>query len=243
VIVDGKKIADEILASFGEKLRGTTLGVVLSPGDAAGESFVRIKERVAERLGVKVMRGELPDLLSCDGIIVQLPHPRAHELLVQLPPEKDPDALSPAPKVRAPVAEAVSEILSRTGTIVMGKKAAVVGEGLLVGRPVAVLLRELGADVVVVSLEHGSLAELRDADIVVLGAGSPGLVKPAMLKNGVVLLDAGTSESGGRVVGDADPQCAEMASVFTPVPGGIGPVAIAMLFKNLLTLKSEQLRG
>ena len=70
----------------------------------------------------------------------------------------------------------------------------------------------------------------------VCGAGEPGLIKPEMLKEGVVLIDAGTSEQGGRLMGDADPQCAKIASVFTPVPGGVGPIAVAMIFKNLLTL-------
>jgi 5,10-methylene-tetrahydrofolate dehydrogenase/methenyl tetrahydrofolate cyclohydrolase len=57
-----------------------------------------------------------------------------------------------------------------------------------------------------------------------------------MLKQGVVLIDAGTSEDGGKLVGDADPRCAEVASIFTPVPGGVGPIAVAMIFKNLFTL-------
>ena len=78
--------------------------------------------------------------------------------------------------------------------------------------------------------------ELKDADIVVSGAGSPHLIKPEMLKEGVVLIDAGTSESAGKVVGDCDPACAELASVFTPVPGGVGPIAVAMLFKNFFAL-------
>ena len=104
------------------------------------------------------------------------------------------------------------------------------------GAPAAELLRELGADVAVITASRGSLAALKDADIVVSGAGSPGLLQPEMFKEGVVLIDAGTSEASGRLTGDADPRCAEVASVFTPVPGGAGPIAVAMLFKNLFTL-------
>jgi methylenetetrahydrofolate dehydrogenase (NADP+) / methenyltetrahydrofolate cyclohydrolase len=115
----------------------------------------------------------------------------------------------------------------------------VVGAGRLVGAPAIELLKDLGAEVSVVTDVHGSLLDLKDADIVVLGAGKPALVKPEMLKPGVVLIDAGTSnppQGGSTVVGDADPRCAEVASVFTPVPGGIGPIAVAMLFKNLFAL-------
>jgi methylenetetrahydrofolate dehydrogenase (NADP+)/methenyltetrahydrofolate cyclohydrolase len=134
------------------------------------------------------------------------------------------------------VAEAISEILVRVNFSAAGKKAVVVGAGRLVGAPAIELLKDIGAHVSVITHTEGSLDELKDADIVVLGAGEPGLVKPEMLKEGVVLIDAGTSESAGKLAGDASPECAEVASVFTPVPGGIGPIAVAMIFKNLFTL-------
>src|SRR4051812_16149306 len=108
MIVDGRQIADEILVGLGNSLHGRTLGIVVNAGDLATESFVRIKEKVAARLGVKVNKGELADLIKeCDGVLVQLPHPRAAELLRQIPPNKDVDALGPNPIVLAPVAAAV----------------------------------------------------------------------------------------------------------------------------------------
>ncbi|MES2203501.1 MAG: bifunctional 5,10-methylenetetrahydrofolate dehydrogenase/5,10-methenyltetrahydrofolate cyclohydrolase [Patescibacteria group bacterium] len=239
MIIDGKKIADGVLAEIGESLRGTTLGVVMVGGDTATESFVKIKTRVAERLGVEIKRfdpTEFAHAIKCDGVIIQMPIPNADELIAALPPAKDVDGLTSHSIVRPPVAEAISEILSRSNVFAQEKKAAVVGAGKLVGLPAAALLRELGADVVVVTQTRGSLEELKDADIVVCGAGEPGLIKPAMLKLGVVLIDAGTSEAGGKLAGDADPACAEVAGVFTPVPGGVGPIAVAMIFKNLQAL-------
>lgn len=238
MIVDGRKIAEDILNGVGDTLRGRTLGMVVNVGDPATESFVKIKERVAKQLGVEVKRGEMHELLAtCDGVLVQLPHPQADELLAHIPADKDVDALGSSPAVLAPVAGAVKEVLTRSNVRpTRSNKAVVVGEGRLVGKPVAQMLRAEGYDVSVVTLESGSLAELKDADIVVSGAGSPHLLKPEMLKHGVVLIDAGTSESGGKVVGDCDPLCASVASIFTPVPGGIGPIAVAMLFKNLSTL-------
>ncbi len=76
-------------------------------------------------------------------------------------------------------------------------------------------------------------------DIIVSGAGDPGIVKPHIVKEGVVLIDAGTSEQGGVIVGDIDPACADKASLYTPVPGGVGPVAVACLYRNILTLVKE----
>ncbi|MEK7109399.1 MAG: bifunctional 5,10-methylenetetrahydrofolate dehydrogenase/5,10-methenyltetrahydrofolate cyclohydrolase [Patescibacteria group bacterium] len=242
MIIDGRQIAEEILSAL-EKERGAfgalTLGVLMVSGDAATESFIKIKSRAAARLDVEVRRfgpGEMQQALTCDGIIVQMPIPNAEALIAALPPEKDVDALNKNSLVRPPVAEAIAEILKRTGVKPRGKRAVVVGAGRLVGAPAAKLLHELGADVEVVTNRDGSLTSLKTADIVVLGAGEPGLVKPEMLKKGVVLVDAGTSEAGGKLAGDADPSCADVCSVFTPVPGGIGPIAVAMIFKNLFVL-------
>lgn len=237
MIVDGKKIAEEILAGIGDSLRGKKLGIVMGSSDPATESFIKIKSKVAARLGVEVVHGEFSELLnSCDGIIVQLPIANSDELLAQLLADKDVDALGSAPCVRPPVAGAIAEVLRSHEVEPRGKRAVVVGAGRLVGTPAAALLRELGAEVEVITKNDGNLISLKTADIVVLGAGNPGFIKPEMLKPGVVLIDAGTSEASGKLMGDADPACAEVAAVFTPVPSGIGPIAVAMIFKNLLTL-------
>lgn len=258
MIVDGKKIAGEIIdvlllerAALPQVLQ---LGVLMGKSDAASASFVKIKERVAEKLGVLVAR-ELVDggttteqalealqrlSKNCAGIIVQMPLPPQIDMaaiLEALPSQQDVDAITDRQRVvRAPVAAAVSEVLARANVAARNKIAVVVGAGKLVGAPVAALLRELGADVSVVTQNRGSLLDLKGADIVVLGAGEPNLIQPHMLKEGVVLLDAGTSEQLGKLAGDASPACAEVASVFTPVPGGMGPIAVAMLFKNFFML-------
>jgi len=248
MVIDGKQIAGEIIDGIGNALQGKKLGIVVGVDDPAIESFVRIKSEVATRLGVEVVRVSVPagaafeELIgSCDGVIVQLPHPDADTLLAQLPPEKDPDALGQHPLVRTPVVVAIAEILQRADVRVEGVRSVVVGSGRLVGVPVARFLKESGAEVTVITKTEGSFDALKNADIVVLGAGSPGLVAPHMLKEGVVLIDAGTSESKGKLAGDADPACASIARVFTPVPGGVGPIAVACLFKNMQTLIAREL--
>jgi methylenetetrahydrofolate dehydrogenase (NADP+)/methenyltetrahydrofolate cyclohydrolase len=242
MILDGKALAESIIETLmkeRESLGPLSLGVIMSKGDKATESFVKIKRRVAERLGVEVRSfppEQFAEAFLCDGVIVQLPLPNADAILSTLPPQKDVDGLTASPLVRPPVAGAVAEIFSNQKVEVAGKKAVVVGAGRLVGAPTAALLRELGAEVSVITETNGSLDELNAADIVILGAGESGLVKQDMLKEGVVLIDAGTSESAGKLVGDAEASCASVASVFTPVPGGVGPIAVAMIFKNLFAL-------
>jgi len=252
MIIDGKAIAEEVYAHL-KASRPLTLGILVGESTPVIDSFVRIKERAAQRLGVKLVREELSgraattsDVVAAvrslaaktDGIIVQLPLPKeidVEAVLTAIPPEKDVDGISSAPLVRPPVAGAIAEILSQTGTQVLDAQAAVVGSGRLVGKPAAELLKDLGAHVSIIH-KGDTLEALKNADIIILGAGEPGLVKPEHLKQGVILIDAGTSEVGGKVAGDADPACAEKASVFTPVPGGVGPIAVAMIFKNLFTL-------
>jgi len=253
--IDGRVLADAVFARLGARDSSPSLGILIAGSDTVTDSFVRTKARAADRLGVTVVREIIPasasteDALGAlallarrvDGLIVQLPLPTqidVEKVLAAIPPEKDVDGISASPKVRPPVAEAVAEILAAHSVEVKGTNAAVVGSGRLVGKPCAALLTELGASVTVIH-RGDSLDALKDADIVVLGAGEPGLVKPEHLRHGVVLIDAGTSESSGKIAGDADPACAEIASVFTPVPGGVGPIAVAMIFKNLFELAKE----
>lgn len=264
-IVGGKAIAEDIYSGLAPKFsalsRKARLGIVVVGAHPVIESFVRIKAKAAERLGVEMVRVNVSEksdagkiiqainrlVTTTDAVIVQLPLPQGidvNEVLAIVPKEKDVDALNPKISeeerlVHAPVALAVVEILRRSGVEIHGKRTIVVGAGRLVGAPSSWLLRSLGADVSVFSLEEGSIDDLKDADIVVLGAGNPGFIKPEHLKEGVALIDGGTSEQGGKVVGDADPACAEVASVFTPVPGGVGPVAVAMIFRNLLDLLKD----
>ena len=259
VIIDGKAIAEEIYGEFSDFYTShkAKLGIVVVGENPVITSFVRIKERAAQRLGVEMVRRDLPETASgaevistlremaaeTDAVIPQLPMPGLdiENILAAVPMEKDVDALNPAISedrrlVHAPVALAVIEILKRSNVEIAGARAVVVGEGRLVGAPSAWLLKKLGADVSVFSLNRGSIEDLKEADIIVSGAGKPGLIKPEHLKKGVALIDAGTSELNKKIRGDADPACAEVASVFTPVPGGVGPVAVAMIFRNLKTL-------
>ncbi len=188
-----------------------------------------------------------------------------------IPLEKDADVLSSTARAKfekggsdallPPVVSAVKKILEFGNVEITGKSAVVIGKGFLVGDPVATWLRQRGAEVTVVDRETADLFEaLSTADIVVSGAGVPNLITPDMLKQantaeggspdgsfdepfrGVVLIDAATSESNGVIVGDADPACAAKCSLFTPVPGGVGPLAVAYLFDNSVTL-AEQLQG
>ncbi len=257
--IDGKKIANDLYTMLAPFFREhqARLGIVVVGNNPVIESFVKIKAKSAARLGIVMERKDLPETATteeiieelqklagdCDALIAQLPMPKlvdTNAVLSSIPSTHDVDALNPRHSseriVEAPVALAVMEILARSDIEVFGKRVVVVGAGMLVGAPSAELLRKADADVTMFTLQEGSIEDLIAADIVVSGAGKPGLIRPEHLKKGVALIDAGTSEQGGKVVGDADPACIDVASIMTPVPGGVGPVAVAMIFCNLKLL-------
>ena len=259
MIIDGRALAKEILSRT--KIRTEKLGrrpnvlVYVSPEEtSATRSYLKIKAKSAEDAGCDFEETRsLAFPARADAIIVQLPLPSdiaTEDVLNSIPLQQDADVLSTAARAKfengdtdallPPVVGAVREIVMHGRVDVKGKRAVVIGDGWLVGNPCAVWLKQQGAIVSVMTLESGDLsAARRAADIIVSGAGSPHLIKPGLLKEGVVLIDAGTSESGGVLAGDADPSCAEKCSIFTPVPGGVGPIAVACLFENVVTLAEK----
>jgi len=253
MIVDGKQIAAELEKEIKEKLKSPkTVHFVLFGKHPASEQFVALKSKVAEKLGITAITKTYPESTTTDeagkiienisgnsdGIVVQLPLPKrmdAKKILDAIPPEIDIDVLNEKTKKLfeegktdkiPPVARAVSEILKKHDVDLKNKKIVILGNGPLVGQPVSAwLTRE--------KIAHTVNTDLHSADIIISGIGHPHFVTPDMVKDGVVLIDAGTSESGGKFVGDISPDCAAKSALFTPVPGGVGPVTVASLFLNL----------
>ena len=267
--IDGRAIAAEILKETKERvarlgLVPTVRAVTCAPSPAT-LSYLRIKAVRAAEAGMKLEVVEVPEDTDEATLIAHVTNPGADAVIVQLPlPQnlnseavvnavslsKDADVLSKEAYelfiqgglLRPPVVEATREVLERTGTTIQNVRAVVVGQGKLVGLPVAEWLRSQGAVVSIVSRGDDLSTVLKEADIIVSGAGSPGIITADSIKKGVVLIDAGTSEQGGEMVGDAHPGCADIARVFTPVPGGMGPIAVACLFRNVVTLLERSLQ-
>lgn len=263
MIVDGKAIAaklnEETKKLVAELGRSPILSVFSCDPNFATNKYLTIKQRQADALGITMKMQEFDSATATDDVVtamrsakdrsdallVQLPFPTHIDtalLLNQIPPSHDADALNPTekPLVLSPVVGALEAILNFHEVRVAGKTVTVVGNGRLVGKPTAEWLKMVGGIVTVVDRDDNDLGKaVKEAEIVVLGAGEPGLITPDMITTKTILLDAGTSEAGGKLQGDADAACAEVAKLFTPVPGGIGPVTVAILFKNVLTLASQ----
>ena len=254
MIVDGRALAREVLArtkARAEKLphRPKVVAYVAHNPIPATRSYLNIKKKTAEAAGCTFEETENSSFFkNADAVIVQLPTtPEAMAMLDAMHIDQDADVLSKAARERfrrgdtdallPPVVAAIAEIFTAYGVEPKGKRAVVIGKRFLVGTPVAKWLRQQGSLVKTADNKTENLARLlRSADIIISGAGVPHLIKPDMVKRGVVLIDAGTSESNGAIAGDASPSCADKCSVFTPVPGGVGPLAVAKLFENAVTL-------
>ncbi len=266
MIVNGRTIASEILEATKRECMslGRTVRVraLVADFSAATDSYLKIKKRQAKKAGIEMeiipfqqgattqdMIVAITDSNAVDALIVQLPLPASIDrtaVLDSIPLSQDADVLSTYAhhlfeqgnelSLLPPVLAAVKEILHRAHVNPNGKRAIVIGNGWLVGEPCATWLSQVGAEVTILTREASDFGLLKNAEIIISGAGSPGLIKPEHLSKDVVLIDAGTSEQGGAVVGDADPACAGVASVFTPVPGGVGPIAVACLFRNAAAL-------
>ncbi len=272
MIVDGRALQGVWLTELKkkrERIDGEiVLGLLYQGADPAMRRFLCLKKAMATSLAITVIEQECDVSASTNEVIIALEalQERVDGVVVQLPLSlqvdkdsvcahithmKDIDVLSPSrfkeigqiDALVPPVVSAIKRILTTHAIAIEKKKVVVVGEGMLVGMPAKVWFEAMGATVLVVNKESRNTTEvLADADILVLGAGVGHLVTPDMIKEGAVLLDAGTSEMNGMLVGDADPLCAKKASLFTPVPGGIGPLTLTALFENLLTSIAHQRR-
>ena len=264
-LLDGRATRDKILLDLAKKVehmkQKPILAVVLVGEDPASAIYVREKEKAAKIIGIDFQKIKKPGTLTqkeleeivtdlnnnqkVKGIVVQKPLPPSIDgdkidLLVS--PQKDVDGLNPASELFSTTARGVVKILKENGIKIAGKDAVVVGRSKLSGLPTALLLLKENATVTIC---HTKTADLKSktarADILVVSAGVPKLVRADMVKSGAVVVDIGTNrvEGTNKLIGDVDfEKVKDVASFITPVPGGVGPMIVAGLMMNLVDAAS-----
>ena len=238
------------------------LATILAGDDPASSIYVARKHEACEEVGIAsfhhepggdVSQADLTDLIArlnsdpeVDGILLQLPlpaHLETEPLIAGIAPGKDVDGLTPysagllatgAPGLVPCTPRGVMELLASEGIDLRGKRAVVVGRSTLVGRPVAALLLAADATVTIAHSRTADLASVcREAEILVAAAGQPQLIDATMVSPGAAVIDVGTNRTDEGLVGDVDfDGVREVAGLITPVPGGVGPMTIAMLLSN-----------
>jgi methylenetetrahydrofolate dehydrogenase (NADP+)/methenyltetrahydrofolate cyclohydrolase len=247
-----------------------TLAIVLVGRDAPSAVYLQQILRSCRNVGVqgrlvevsgRISNAGLHDVIAelnadarVNGIIVQMPLPKHLELatvLDAIDPAKDIDGIHPMNAgllalgydgFLPATARASVELLLRSGVELSGKRAVVLGRSNIVGKPAALLLLRENATVTIAHSRTADLkAVLREADVLVVAVGRPGLVTGGMLKRGAVVVDVGINVVDGALVGDVDiASAAPRVSAITPVPGGVGPVTNAILLTQLMTAAREQ---
>jgi methylenetetrahydrofolate dehydrogenase (NADP+) / methenyltetrahydrofolate cyclohydrolase len=252
--------------------RAPVLAIVICGSDAPSMVYLKQILRACEKVGIEGRLVEIGDDASesrvtqaiatlnadpeVDGIIVQMPLPptiRLRAVVDAIDPAKDIDGIHPlnAGLLRLgydgflpATAHAAVEILRRSGIEIEGRRAVVVGRSAVVGMPAAFLLLRENATVTICHTRTRDLRHhVRDAEIVVVAAGVPGLITGDMLRRGVVVVDVGINVVDGKLVGDVDFESArQVASAITPVPGGVGPLTNALLLAHLVRAAQARTR-
>ncbi|MFM7735885.1 MAG: bifunctional methylenetetrahydrofolate dehydrogenase/methenyltetrahydrofolate cyclohydrolase FolD [Alphaproteobacteria bacterium] len=248
------------------------LATVLVGDDPASAIYVGSKEKICREIGMASFGFRLPSTTSREellalvdelnrrddvhGILVQLPLPAgldANEVIDRIDPAKDVDGLHPtsqgrlmagSPGLRPCTPSGVMRLVDETGVDPKGLHAVVVGRSLLVGKPVALMLLERHATVTICHTRTRELAaEVARGDVVVAAAGKPGAVRGDWIKPGAIVIDVGTNRTDAGLVGDVEFEAAcRRAAWITPVPGGVGPMTIAMLMSNTAEAASRRAR-
>jgi methylenetetrahydrofolate dehydrogenase (NADP+)/methenyltetrahydrofolate cyclohydrolase len=276
-VLDGEAAAQAIFADVARRIDARVaaggcrplLAVVLVGDDPASATYVRMKRRNAERVGIGSADHHLPatattaDVLALvaelnadpdvSGILVQSPPPPQVDedaVMAAIDPAKDVDGLTPAsagllalgtPRLVPCTPAGIVHLLERSSVPIAGRDAVVIGRSNLVGKPVAQLLLQRHATVTICHSRTADLAEhCRRADILIAAVGRTYLVQPAWVKPGAAVVDVGTNRLDSKLVGDVAPEVAEVAGWLTPNPGGVGPMTRAMLLRN--TLQAEEAR-
>ena len=264
------------VASLGERGITPGLGTILVGSDPNSHAYVRGKRAACEEIGMVSRHTELPESVSpedlhatiadynsdpaVDAFIVQLPLPSHLDeevALLAIEPDKDADGLHPvnlgrlvmgvsAPRPCTPLG--IQTLLATNGVEIAGRHVVIVGRGLTIGRPLALLLtlKEPHANAAV-TVVHTGVDDLgqytRTADILIAAAGRASIITPDMVRSGAAVVSAGITMDGRRLIPDVDEAVGEVAGWITPRLGGVGPTTIAMLLANAVAAAERKVNG
>ncbi len=270
-----KKIVAKIEGFAGAGLPKPSLVAIQTSEDPSAVWYINSQEKLAAKLGIDFKR-VMPDQvqgekalickvkeLSADkkvhGLFISLPLPQgidADKVLLAMASQKDVEGVHPTSlglivlrrgKLIPPTAFAAYTLIKASGIMLRGKKAAIIGQSAIVGRPLQLLLGE--ARVTTLVCNTGTAEEdmkkiVGASEIVVACSGKPGLVKGSWIKQGAVVIDVGTTEVDGKLQGDVEfDEAIKKAGFITPVPGGVGPLTVTMLMENLITAYEWQVKN
>ncbi|OIO52857.1 MAG: bifunctional methylenetetrahydrofolate dehydrogenase/methenyltetrahydrofolate cyclohydrolase [Candidatus Portnoybacteria bacterium CG_4_8_14_3_um_filter_44_15] len=259
-IIDGRKRADEILAGLKKEIKDKNLrpglGIILVGAEPSSCLYVKVKETAAKKIGVRVRKqilsGRAPESeileviesfnrdAQIDGILVQLPLPKeipTDKIIRSIEPNKDVDGFLPESRFDSPFIAAIWQALKVSGENLKGKKILALVKSDIFGQRLTGFLSRKGlcCDYTICQKPQDCPAALKIADIVITALGQPGFINAAMVNDGAVLIDGGTTRQGDKTIGDIDAESvSRKAKWLAPSPGGVGPITVALLLRNVV---------
>lgn len=261
--VDGRKIAEEVISSLRKDF--ALIGKIKMVAVAVGEnpsvfSFLKIKQKIAKEIGVnlevlclsevisqKDLQAEIARLAmdqDCRGIVLQMPLPphfNVDEVIKTIPIDKDIDNLNNGDLIMSPAASTLKLLMAKYGVHPEGKNIVLNGMGRLVGKPIFNFFAASGFTCKIIEKETLPKEReklIKEADILISSVGKANIVSARWIKKGAAVFDFGFDITKGRIIGDVEQKANKNCSVFTPMPGGTGPILASLIFQNLWELIS-----
>ena len=267
IILDGKELADKMRLSIRKEIielpSPPGLAAALIGDDEASKIYIRLKEKACAQVGVEfhkylcnkdcykdISEAELIEMIkflnndpSINGILVQLPLPKkynADKITKTIAKAKDADGfIADNPNIIPPTIAAIIELLKATGEQLTDKKTVIIGKSDIFTKGLKKYLAQ--------KLQIKDVKEIKKADeqtknfdIIIIALGQAGVLKKNQVKAGAIVIDVGINKVKDKTVGDVDPKVAEVAGWLSPVPGGVGPLTVACLLRNVLTLAKRK---
>jgi len=259
-LIDGKKIAEEILLGIRKQIAKLEtkpgLAAILVGDDPASKMYLNLKQKDSDKVGIdfytyflekncpkeKIL--EVINFLNNDpainGIILQLPLPKKFnqdELVKAINPTKDADGFHSQTRVISPNVLGIIELIKQTKVDLKNKKVVILSNSEIFSQPFKKLLPNSKVEYLNPKSAIRNLqSELKQADVLVVAIGQPKFIKPDMVKKDAIIIDVGINKVQGKTIGDVDPKVDKVAGFRSPVPGGVGPMTVAMLLQNLVNM-------
>jgi len=258
-IIDGKKIADQILNDLEREIKQNdlkpALAVILTGDNQASEIYVRLKEKTAKRIGIRVEKyllsgkSQEEEILKIiesanqdskiHGILVQMPLPRGlspDRIVEHINPLKDVDGFLKQSKFDSPFVLSIWQTLNCVKESLRDKKMIALVNSDIFGQNLKLFFSKKQLELEYILINQGEMGDrIKQADVLITALGKPGFINGSMIKHGSILIDGGIAKKDDRVIGDIDPESvSQKASWLSPVPGGLGPITVACLLKNVV---------
>ncbi len=255
-------VREKVAKQLKKQKKPLGLAAILVGNNQASKLYVSLKEQSAKEVGMYFERVDLSARASqkeiidtiqklnlrddIHGILVQLPLPHQNEdkIMLSIDPKKDVDGFHPQNRkawqdkktaIFPPVALSIMELIESSHQPLVGKHAVIIANSELFAEPITVLLNKVGVEVARFSPQESALAsKTRTFDIIVIAVGKADFLTKDMVKDGAIIIDVGTNKKEGKNVGDVADNVTEVAGFISPVPGGVGPLTVAYLLKNVI---------